>query len=50
MTKLPALIAAIVMIPSLAWTVDDRLVAKKSPLSYGDLSGERADDLQQSRC
>ncbi len=33
MTKLPALIAAIVMIPSLAWTGDDRLVAKKSPHS-----------------
>jgi uncharacterized protein (DUF302 family) len=31
MTKLPALIAAAVIIPSLAWAGDDRLVAKKSP-------------------
>jgi uncharacterized protein (DUF302 family) len=31
MTRLPALIAAAVMIPSLAWAGDDRLVAKKSP-------------------
>ena len=30
MTKLPALIAAVVMIPSVAWTADDRLVMKKS--------------------
>ena len=33
MTKLPALVAAVVMIPSLAWTGDDRLVTKKSPHS-----------------
>jgi uncharacterized protein (DUF302 family) len=33
MTKLPALIAAAVIIPSLAWGGDDRLVAKKSPHS-----------------
>jgi uncharacterized protein (DUF302 family) len=31
MSKLPALIAAVVMLPSLAWAGDDRLVAKKSP-------------------
>ena len=30
MVKWPALIAAVVAIPSLAWTGDDRLVVKKS--------------------
>jgi len=30
MVKWPALIAAVVAIPSLAWTGDDRMVAKKS--------------------
>ena len=30
MIKSPALIAAIVVIPSLAWAGDDRMVAKKS--------------------
>jgi uncharacterized protein (DUF302 family) len=33
MTKLPALIAAVVVIASLAWAGDDRLVVKKSPHS-----------------
>ena len=33
MTKLSALVAAVVMISSLAWAGDDRLVAKKSPHS-----------------
>ncbi len=33
MTKLPALIAAVVMIPSLAGSADDRLVTKRSPHS-----------------
>jgi uncharacterized protein (DUF302 family) len=33
LTKLRALIAVIVMIPSLAWAGDDRMVAKKSPHS-----------------
>jgi uncharacterized protein (DUF302 family) len=33
MNKLPAVIAAVVMIPSIAWGADDRVVAKKSPHS-----------------
>jgi uncharacterized protein (DUF302 family) len=30
MRKLPAVLAALVMIPSIAWAADDRVVAKKS--------------------
>lgn len=35
MRRLSTLIAVVVMLPSLAWTADDRLVAKKSPHSVG---------------
>jgi uncharacterized protein (DUF302 family) len=33
MIKLLALIVAVVIVPSVAWTADDRIVAKKSPHS-----------------
>jgi uncharacterized protein (DUF302 family) len=48
MTKLPALIAAVVMIPSLAWTGDDRLVAKKSPHSVA-VTLDRLSDVLKTR-
>jgi uncharacterized protein (DUF302 family) len=48
MTKLPALIAAVVMIPSLAWGGDDRLVAKKSPHSVA-VTLDRLSEALQTR-
>lgn len=48
MTKLPALIAAAIMIPSVAWTADDSLVAKKSPHSVA-VTLDRLSEALKSR-
>ena len=48
MTKLSALIAAVVLIPSLARAADDRLVAEKSPHSVA-VTLDRLSDALKTR-
>ena len=48
MVKWPALIAAVVLIPSLAWTADDRMVAKKSAHSVA-ATLDRLSDVLKTR-
>jgi hypothetical protein len=49
MVKWPALIAAIVVIPSLAWTGNDRMVVKKSSHSVAATLDRLSEALQDKR-